>query len=127
MLNQREQFEVRRAYKDASAKVEALPARLDAEFKLAEEEKREPFPIEPLTEIPANLVVAAIEQIKGDVPSELSSIMAGQRLACSKLGKLKVLLLSEQLKAILDAAGIVPKDEPPQKPRPEGVVADARI
>lgn len=111
-LTQRQQFDLARASKDAAAKCEALADRIKDEFQQADAENREPIPIEPLTEIRANLVLHAINQIKGDVSPELSSIIGDQRKSCGKLGTLKVLLLSEQLKMILDAAGIGGKDAP---------------
>ncbi len=106
MLDAKEEFQLQRAYRDAAEKVAAIPGRLKAEFALAEAEKREPFDILPLTEIPANLVVHAIENIKGEVPNELSEAIGVQRRSCRLHSGTNVLLLSVQLKAILDAAGL---------------------
>ncbi len=110
-LTLKEEFELTRAYKDAAAKVAALPNRLKDEFQQAEAENREPFEIQPLTEIPGKLVVYAIDKIKGDVSPELAYIIGVQRRSCSTHFKSKVLLLSEQLKMILDAAGLDVKED----------------
>jgi hypothetical protein len=56
------------------------------------------------------LVVYAIDQIKGEPSKELSEIIGVQRRSCALHAKSKVILHSDQLKAILDAAGIVPKE-----------------
>lgn len=104
-LSQMEEHELKRAHKDASAKAAALPDRITAELQLADEEGRKPIPIQPLTPIPANLVVAAIDRIK-EPTGELGDICRDQRRACAKLGKREVAILSQHLKMILDAAGI---------------------
>ncbi len=106
-LTPKEEFELKRSYKDAAEKVAALPNRLKDEFQQADAERREPFDITPLTGIPPALVVYAIDKISGDVNPELSYIMGVQRRSCSMLIKEKeVFLLSSQLKMILDAAGV---------------------
>jgi hypothetical protein len=105
-LNPRDEFDLKRAYKDAAEKVAALPDRLKDEFQQAEAENREPLPVEPMTEIPGRLVVYAIDRISGDVPNELSEIIGVQRRSCAQHAKSKVILLSVQLKMILDAAGL---------------------
>lgn len=121
-LTPRDEFDLQRAYKDASEKVAALPNRLRDEYQQAEADNREPFDIEPLTEIPGRLVVYAIDQIKGSVPSELTEIMGVQRRSCAQHAKAKVLLLSAQLKMILDAAGLGEKSA-----KPEAKVVDAEV
>lgn len=105
-LSPRDEFDLKRAYKDAAEKVAALPDRLKDEFQQAEAENREPLPIEPLTEIPGRLVVFAIDRISGEVPKELADVMGVQRKSCAAHAKSKVILLSDQLKMILDAAGL---------------------
>jgi len=105
-LTPKEEFELKRAYNDAAEKVAALPNRLKDEFQQAEAENREPFDVTPLTEIPAKLVVYAIDKISGDVAPELAYILGVQRKSCAQHVKAKVTLLSEQLKMILDAAGL---------------------
>lgn len=125
MLSEQEKSDIARAYKDAADKAASLPARLKDEAQQAEAENREPYPVQPLTGVAANLVVKAIEEIKGDVSADLSEIIGVQRRSCGKLGKVKVYLLSEQLKDILDAAGFGPAPTPPPpipKPPPPSPV-----
>jgi len=110
-LTPRDEFDLRRAYADCAAKVAALDGRIRDELKQAEAEDREPIPIQPLTEIPGRLVVYAIDQIGGDVPPELSEIIKVQRRSCALHAKSKVVLHSDQLKMILDAAGFAPKEQ----------------
>ena len=105
-LTDPEKRELQRAYKDAAAKAAALPDRIKAEDELADLEHREPFPIQPLTEIRACLVVKAIEAIQGTPAPEVCDIIGVYRRSCGKAGNAKVLLLSEQLKLLLDTAGI---------------------
>ena len=116
-LTQRDEFDLQRAYRDAAAKVEALPGRLKDEFQQAEAEQRDPIPVQPHTEIPGRLVVYAIDQIKGEQTKELSEIMGVQRRSCALHSNSKVILLSDQLKAILDAAGLAPKEPNAPVPR----------
>ena len=109
-LTPRDVFDLAKAYKDAAEKVAALPDRLKDEFQQAEAEQREPVPVQPLTEIPGRLVVYAIDKIEGEQSKELSEIMGVQRRSCALHSNSKVILHSDQLKAILDAAGLAPKE-----------------
>ena len=111
MLTQRDEFDLSRAYKDAAAKVADLPNRLKDEFQQAEADDREPIEIRPMTEIPGRLVVYAIDQIKGEPSKELAEIMGVQRRSCAAHAKAKVILYSDQLKMVLDAAGLAPAKE----------------
>jgi hypothetical protein len=101
-----ERRDVLRAYKDAADKAGELPARLKDEDQQAEADGREPLPIQPLTGSPAPLVLKAIATISGDVSNELADILGVQRRSCAKVGNARVYLLSEQLKLILEAAGL---------------------
>lgn len=105
-LTPQDEFELKLAVKDAADKVAALPGRLKDEFQQAEAEQRDPVPVQPLTEIPGRLVVYAIDQIKGEVSEELAEVMGVQRRSCAQHAKSKVVLHSDQLKMIFDAAGI---------------------
>jgi kynureninase len=105
-LTDAEKRELQRAYKDASAKLAALPDRIRDEDQQAEVDRRDPVTIEPLTEIKAPLVVKAIATINDNVSPELADIIGAQRRSCSVVGNVKVCLYSEQLKLILEAAGI---------------------
>lgn len=109
-LTPRDEFDLKRAYADAAQKVAALPDRLKDEFQQAEAESREPLPIQPHTEIPGRLVVYAIDQIKGEPSKELSEIIGVQRRSCALHAKSNVILCSDQLKMILDAAGLGKSD-----------------
>lgn len=105
-LTEAERRELQRAYKDAASKVAALPERIKDEEQQAEAEHREPLPIEPLTAISAPLVVKAIATITDNASNELADIIGVQRRTCAKVGKTQVYLLSEQVKLLLEAAGI---------------------
>jgi hypothetical protein len=107
--NMRDEFEYQRALRDCEEKLAALPARLQAEFDEALEERREPFTIQPVTAIRADLVCQAIKAIK-NVPKELTEIVKVQSRSCGRLGKEVVGLNSDQLAAILLAAGVKPKE-----------------
>lgn len=109
MADLRDDFEYQRALRDCAEKLAALPGRLKAEFDAALEERREPFNIEPITLIRADLVCRAIEAIK-DPTGDLKEICKVQARSCKSQGKAKVGLLSEQLAAILAAAGIALKE-----------------
>lgn len=117
MLNERDKALLGSAYRDAAKKVADLPGRIKDEDQQAEAEKREPYPIQPLTAVSAELVVKAIEAIK-DVPQELGEIVRVQRQSCSKLGNATVYLLSEQLAPLLTAAGIGEPATPTPTPAP---------
>jgi hypothetical protein len=114
MLNDQDKFEIARAVKEAAIKCNAMPGRLKDEFQQAEAEGREPLPITPLTELRADLVIAAIEAIK-EVPADIKEIVGVQRKACKDLGDAKVYLLSSQLLAILNAAGFGESNAPIQR------------
>lgn len=112
-LSEIDRLEFKRIYKDAKRKADALAGRLRAEYELAESEKRKPFPITPLTEIPAALVVKAIDQIEGEPPHDIQEVVRDQRRNCARLSvgdsadaQITVALLSVQLAAILEAAGL---------------------
>lgn len=108
-LSDLEKLELQRAYKDASKKVAELPQRLKDEFQQAEAEEREPVQLQPLTSIRAVLLVKAMEGIEGDVPKDVAEILGGQRRACKRLAadkKCEVILHSDQLLLLLDAAGL---------------------
>jgi hypothetical protein len=105
MLSDTDTRTLKRSHADAAAKVAALPNRIRDEEQQAEAENREPGIIEPLTGISAGLLLKAIEEIE-DAPADLSEIIGVQRRACRDLGNRQVYLLSEQLLAILTAAGI---------------------
>ena len=113
-MNQ-DDFDYQVALRDCHEKLAALPARLQAEFDSALEERRKPFPILPITAIRADLVCAAIAKI-GTVPETkvgsitLKAICRDQASACKRHGSTEVGLYSEQLAAILDAAGIKLKE-----------------
>lgn len=104
MLTEKDKFDLRRAYKDAAAKTAQLAARMRDEYQQAEADNREPIIITPLTALPANLVVAACEAVK-ECPDDLRPIVDSQKNACEQLENRIVYLLSEQMKAILEAAG----------------------
>jgi hypothetical protein len=104
MFTDKEKFEITRAYRDASRKCGELKARQKDEFQQAEAENREPIEITPLTEIRANLLFAVIQSIK-EVPTEISEVVGVQRRASESLGESQLYLLSNQLLAILLAAG----------------------
>lgn len=114
MLSDQDKFEIARAYKEAAIKCNAMPGRLKDEFQQAETEGREPLQITPFTEMRANLVIAAIESIK-DVPADIKDVVGSQRKACKDLGDAKVYLLSAQLLAILNAAGLGEINAPVQR------------
>lgn len=115
MMTEQDQRELERAYKDAAAKVAALPARVLDEEQQAEADNRECVPIQPLTRVPAGALVRAIEQIADELPPDVAEIVSSQRRACSQIadwtGTQHVFLLSKHLKIILDAAGFGPKDK----------------
>lgn len=104
-LTDTERQQLQRAYKDAAAKVAALPARIKDEEQQSEADRREPLPIEPLTGVAAPLVVKAIADIKGTLGEEAAGVIASQQKACSAIGTARVYLRSDHLKTILEAAG----------------------
>ena len=106
MLTDLEKLELGRVYKDAKVKTDSLPARLKDEYQQAEVENRQPYAVEPLTSIKASLLMKAIGEITTEPPKDCAEWIGVQRKACSKLGDAMVALRSEQLKAILDAAGV---------------------
>lgn len=101
-----DKLDLERAYRDAQAKAAALPNRLRDEYEQAEAENREPFPVTPLTAIRADLVLHCCEAIKGKASKELAAIVAVQKNACTPHGSDVVYLLSEQVAALLSAAGV---------------------
>jgi hypothetical protein len=104
MLSIADKGDLLRSYKDAATKVAALSARIKDESDQADAEGREPVAIQPLTPVKASLLVNAIDSIRE--PGQLAAIASSQRRACADLGDRTVYLLSEHLKALLDAAGI---------------------
>jgi hypothetical protein len=110
-MNQ-DEFDYEVALRDCEQKLEALDKRLQAEFMEALEDGRAVFPIIPNTAIRADLVCKAIERIGPEVPNallgqmSLKDVCRDQKRACKKLGTEVVALQSDQLAAILNAAGI---------------------
>lgn len=108
---------------DCKAKMAALPERLKSQFLEAVQDGRRPYAIEPKTAICAALVVKVIEAIdpaslesdKRKFPPAaytLKQIARDQRRACSQLGREEVALNSDQLAALIEAAGIAaPKED----------------
>lgn len=96
-----------RSLKHAKANAAMLKERLRDEFDQADAEKREPFPITPLTGIRADLVKWACDAGAAKADSRLSAVIGVQRNSCKSLGDVEVFLLSEDVVALLTAAGIV--------------------
>lgn len=115
-MNIADQLDLERAYKDASTKVAALPDRLRDEYQQADAEGRKPIPIQPLTPIRADLVIAILGNIQGDPPKDLEHVITAQKRSCALHGKNEVALSSEQLKALMDAANVgQPSAKPPEQ------------
>src|SRR5262245_34752776 len=94
-----------------------VPDRQQAENVFAETEGLAPALVQPLTEVPAALVVATIAAIPSDrdLSPELKEIIRVQRKACGGLLGYAVALRSDQLADIIDAAlGEKPKNAPVQ-------------
>lgn len=99
-----------RALKDSKAKVAALKDRLRDEFEQAEAEKREPFPLTPLTGIRADLVLWACDAAAPKAAGKLADVIGVQRKSCGPLGDAEVFLLAEDVLPLLTAAGV--KEDP---------------
>jgi hypothetical protein len=111
MFTEVETLQLDRIYKDASHKVAELPAREKAEFLKAEQQHRKPYPITPLTAIPAPLLEKVLDAITGEIPADVRPLIGPLRKAtrgCETGADAN--LLSAQLKAVLDAAGLTPKE-----------------
>lgn len=120
----RQKFDYDVAIRDCEEKLSNWESRLKAEFDEAMEDRREPFTIQPLTQIRAHLVYLAIQKIQSPIPEGLKEIVRVQSRSCgprrgpaSPTGAREILpnnelvaLNSDQLYAILQAAGLARKE-----------------
>ena len=115
MFDELETLELQHVLRDCTVKMAELPERLKAQFMAAVQEGRKPYLIQPLSAIRAELVVKAIEAI-GEVPHQTVGVMSlkeicrSQKRSCGDLAGHTVALMSDQLAAILKAAGIKEPD-----------------
>jgi hypothetical protein len=105
-MTETEKLLLLRVYRDAAAKVAELPDRFKDEDQQSEAEKRQPYPITPYTALTADVVVKICAAIPQPIPDDIKPIWTVQRNACKALGSEPVYLLSEQVLALLKAAGI---------------------
>jgi hypothetical protein len=96
--------ELNRYRADAAAKVQELPARIEAERKEAAEEGRQPFAIQPLTEVNPAVLGVVLAKLS-DVTGEVADTVGEWRKVC-KTQTDNFNCSSAQLLAVLDAAGV---------------------
>lgn len=94
------------ARKRAEASVARLKEAEAKEAAAAEAEGREPNPVQPLTEAHADHILAALALISGNVPKETAEVVGVYRQSMVRSAGKKVVVRSDQLIAVLDAAGI---------------------
>jgi hypothetical protein len=100
--------------KDAEAKEDAWAERHDVE----------PSPVEGHTEIDADVLLAAVNAITGEVDNETSEVIGVYRKSLALSAGTKVTVYSRQLLQILDAVGV--KEEAKQPDNKEAV-EDAQV
>lgn len=90
----------------AKASLVDVPDRQEAENVFAAQEGLAPALVQPLTEVEADLVVAAIDAIpaNAELTADLKYVISVQTRSCRQCAGLMVALRSDQLAAILDAA-----------------------
>jgi hypothetical protein len=89
---------------DANEKLAGLKARVDEEHAAAAKERRRPFKIVPLTEVEPAVMGPLLASLK-DVPDTLKETVGTISRVCEEQ-TLPFAMRSDQLKAILDLAGI---------------------
>lgn len=98
--------ELLRVRKKAEASVARVPEAEAHEEARAALELREPNPVQPLTEVMADSLAAAIASIKGEVSSEAGELIAIHRRSTARSAGRKVAMRSDHLLVLLEAAGI---------------------
>lgn len=89
---------------DSQEKLAALPQRIADERAAAAKEQRKPFNIVPLTEVDPAVMGPLLASLK-DVPAPLKETVSTIGRVCQEQ-KQPFAMRSDQLKAILDLAGI---------------------
>lgn len=105
-MTEADKRELSRAYKDAAGKVAALVDRIRDEQQQADAERRDPATIQPLVEVSADAVLAAVNFVSGNVPPEAADVIGVYRRSMVRSAGSKVNVRADQLLLVLAAAGI---------------------